>query len=88
MLPLFPCSGLCRFFLLTILLTVAESQILTDRIVCVVDLLTTTAGLQIDLHADIVDGHALQAQTDDLRIARVFPVEMCEELNLQFVFRR
>ena len=54
----------------------------------VVDLLAATTGLQIDLNADVINGHSLQAQTDDLGIARVVLVEVSQKLDLQFFFGR
>ena len=45
--------------LLTVLLVVTELQILTYRIMRVVDLLTATAGLKVDLDTDIVDRYSL-----------------------------
>ena len=45
--------------LLTVLLVVTEPQILTDRIMRVIDLLAATAGLEVDLDADIVDRYSL-----------------------------
>ena len=52
--------------LLTVLLVVTEPQILTDRIMRVIDLLAATAGLEVDLDADIVDRYSLQAKADNL----------------------
>ena len=60
--------------LLTVLLTVAKSQVFADRIMGVVDLLTATAGLKVDLNADVVNGHPLKAQTDNLGIAWILLV--------------
>lgn len=54
----------------------------------VIDLPVATAGLQIDLNADFINGLALQFQTDNLSIARVFLVEVSEKLNLQFFLWR
>ena len=73
--------------LLTVLLVVTEPQILTDGVMRVVDLLTTTAGLQVDLEADVVNRYSLQAKTDNLGIARVFFVKVSEKLYLQFFHR-
>ena len=59
---------------------VAEPKIFTDSIVCIVDLLTAAAGFQVDLDADFVNGHSLQAQTYDLGVARVLPIEVSQKL--------
>lgn len=54
----------------------------------VVDLLTSTAGLQIDLNADFINGLALQFQTDNLSITKVLFVEVGEKFDLQLFFCR
>lgn len=54
----------------------------------VVDLLTATAGLQIDFDADFINGLALKFQTDNLSIARVLFVEVGEKLDLQLFLCR
>ena len=77
---------LCVLF--TILLTVAKSQILTDGIMCIVDLLTATAGFQIDLDADVVNRHSLQAETDNLGVAGILLIEVGQKLNFQLLFGR
>lgn len=69
--------------LLAVLLVVTESQIFTDGIMRVIDLLATTAGLKVDLDANIVNRYSLQAETDDLGIAGIFFVEVSEKLYLQ-----
>ena len=74
--------------LLTVLLVVTEPQILTDRIMRVIDLLAATAGLEVDLDADIVDRYSLQAETDNLGIAGIFLIKVSEKLNLQFFHGR
>ena len=74
--------------LLTVLLVVTEPQILTDRIMRVIDLLAATAGLEVDLDADIVDRYSLQAKTDNLGIAGIFLVKVSKKLNLQFFHGR
>ena len=42
--------------LLTVLLVVTELQILTNGVMCVVDLLAATTGLKVDLDADVAIG--------------------------------
>lgn len=74
--------------LLTVLLVVTEPQILTDRIMRVIDLLAATAGLEVDLDADIVDRYSLQAKTDNLGIAGIFLVKVSKKLYLQFFHGR
>lgn len=54
----------------------------------VVDLLTSTAGLQIDLNADFINGLALRFQTDNLSITKVLFVEVGEKFDLQLFFCR
>lgn len=83
MLPLFLC-----FVLFAILLTVAKSQVFADGIMGIVDFLVSTAGLQIDLDADVINGHSLQAQTDDFGVAGILLVEVSQKLDLQFLFGR
>ncbi len=77
---------LCVLF--TILLAVAKSQIFADGIMGIVDLLAATAGLQIDLNADVVNGHSLQAQTDNLDITGGLLIEVGQKFDLQFLFSR
>lgn len=72
--------------LFAILLTVTESKVFADGIVGIVDLLAATAGLQIDLDADVIDRHSLQAQTDNFRIAGILLVKVSQKFNLQFLF--
>lgn len=74
--------------LLAILLTVAKSQVFEYGIMGIVDLLAAAARLQIDLDADVVNRHSLQAETDNLDIARVFFAEVGQKLDLQFLFGR
>lgn len=62
---------------------VTELQILTYRIMSVVNLLAATAGLKVNLDADIVNRYSLQAETDNLSIAWIFLVEVSEKLYLQ-----
>ena len=89
-----PNDGCCRSFLsfgvvlLTVLLIVAKSQVFADRIMGVVDFLTSTAGLQIDLNADFINGLALQFQTDNLSITKVLFVEVGEKFDLQLFLCR
>ena len=45
--------------LLAVLLTVTELQILTDGVMRIIDLLAATAGLEVDLDADIVNRYSL-----------------------------
>ena len=54
----------------------------------IVDLLATTAGLQVDFYADFINGLALQLQADNLSIARICLIEVSQKLDLQFSFRR
>lgn len=72
--------------LLSVFLVVAESQIFADSVMGVVDLLATPAGLQVDFDANVINGHSLQAQTNDLGIAGVLPIEVSQKLDLQFFF--
>jgi len=83
MLPLFLC-----FVLFAIFLTVAKSQVFADGIMGIVDFLASTAGFQIDLDADVINGHSLQAQTDDYGVAGILLVEVSQKLDLQFLFGR
>ena len=71
-----------------VLLIVAKSQVFADRIMGVVDLLTSTAGLQIDLNTDFINRLALQFQTDNLSITRVLFVEVGEKFDLQLFLCR
>lgn len=68
--------------LLTVLLTVVKSQVFSDRIMGVVDLLTATAGLKGDLDADVINGHPLKAQMDNLGIAWILLIEVCQKFDL------
>ena len=54
----------------------------------VVDLLTATAGLQIDLYADFINGLTLQLQTDNPIVTGVLLIEVSQKLDLQFLFGR
>lgn len=45
--------------LLTVLFVVTELQILTDGVMRIIDLLAATAGLEVDLDADIVNRYSL-----------------------------
>lgn len=73
--------------LLTVLFVVTEFQILTNGVMRVVDLLAATAGLKVDLNADVVNQYSLQAKTDNLSIARSFLVKVSEKLYLQLFHR-
>ena len=53
-----------------------------------VDFLASTAGLQVDLHANLINGFAQQLQADYLSVAGVLFVKVGKKLNLQFFFRR
>ena len=74
--------------LFPVFLMMAKSQIFTDSIMGIVDLLAATAGFQVDLDADVVNGHSLQTQTYDLGVAGVLPIEVSQKLDLQFFFCR
>lgn len=73
--------------LLTVLLGVTELQILTNGIMCVVDLLAATAGLKVDLDADVVNRYSLQAKTDNLGVAGILLVKVSKKLYLQLFHR-
>lgn len=68
--------------LLTVLLVVTELQILTNGVMCVVDLLAATTGLKVDLDADVANRYSLQAKTDNLGVAGIFLVKVSEKLYL------
>ena len=70
------------FSLLTVLLVVTELQILTDGVMRIIDLLAATAGLKVDLDADVINRYSLQAKTDDLGVAGIFLVKVSEKLYL------
>ena len=64
----------------------AKSKIFADGIMGIVDLLTATAGLQVDFDADVINRHSLHAKTNDRGIAGVLPIEVSQKLDLQFFF--
>ena len=70
------CFRSCWLILFSVFLVVTKFQILANGIVRIVDLLTATAGFQVDFDADVINGHSLQAQTNDLGVAGVLPIEM------------
>ena len=74
--------------LLSVFLVVSESQIFADSVMGVVDFLASTARLQVDLHANLINGFAQQLQADYLSVAGVLFVKVGKKLNLQFFFRR
>lgn len=66
---------------------VMKSQVLTNCVVSIVDLLAATAGLQVDFDADVINRHSMLAKTNDLGIAGVLLIEVSQKLDLQFFFR-
>lgn len=74
--------------LLTVLLVVTELQILTDGVMRIIDLLAATAGLKVDLDADVVNRYSLQAKTDNLGVAGIFFVKVSEKFDLQIFLCR
>ena len=66
----------------------AESKIFADGIMGIVDLLTATAGFQIDFDADVINGYSLKLEADDLSISGIHFIKVSQEPDLQFLFSR
>lgn len=65
-----------------------QLQIVANCIVAIIDDLTTTAGLETDGDANLIDRHSLCAEADDLGITLVDLLKVCQHLDLNLFHGR